>query len=1402
MKKILQSFILIFLLTTILPTGIYGEELNEKNSVAYSEKEGKRTYYRTIVDAVNAGMSTGLLITMSNDWTLTSPMNVVEGRTLKIEMNGHSIRRLDFTSRNYSSVGHVIVMHANSKLYLYGNNVPNCTFHISATSFRTEREITSGGLVYGGVANDGGGIYMKKKSELHLENTAIGVNYAKNGGGIYVDGQDCQIYLDKGAKITQNDGEGGGIYSNADGTHIHLNGSSSIDNNNIDGIGDSGGGIYFNYSWFSVESEDKTGAIRNNNSTQNGGGIYVCSKFWGSNNGTIKNLIIENNKVDKNGGGVYIDQNNITIENCIIRDNESYYNGGGVYSNGKTTIKSSTITGNKCNQGPIVNNNDEGGGVYAASGYDIKITGSTVIRNNYRMNPNKIQWWNPEMGGVHLGNYKSGYYGYSDDDVFLGSSSVYILANGLDAKTSLIGIRTGDLSDRVVVKNFDGFSWGHTFFFNLANNFHFGTANNDTELWQRKGVDKYTVRINGKSVGTYNFEQEVTINGNTKTAIFKSWECSNFDLTDKQKENPVLKFKMPGYDVDLTAVYTTSSAEDVVLTVEAPVVGTNLYVIGSLSWTTNDVGHKYSTYLTWLELQADGTYKEVSGVAKANTTYAVKATIEKDGSKFLMFEDTDTSKVKVVYKNAKNESVDYASASVDTNGSLNIQGKGVQTLEGTYKLTKAFQTIKVEEGTSKEDLLKMFPNSVSASNDLSSTTFVDFIIDKNSINVDSIISDGVVVKPANNIFTLKAKVVSQDGIKLASDTVTFYINVIDKAVDINEIPDTTIYVNVGDDVNSLIAKLKDVSKVTVTGSNGNKYILNSRFIANTKLTKIFTDSGLVNNYKVVAQDADYVFEREMYASFSDNLNLNVNKARFIIKVSSTQSDTSNDINIEDESLLTSDEMDNQSIDEVVNYDNQIALTSMEDAPAVVDETSNNVHTYDGGYGLPSVNVSKEEGTYNSTNLTSDEDDKLSLSVELSPSESIDSLKIYYNLYSTDGRIVQTNVEYKGSITLSAEKGEYIGYVLETWTDLEGEKGDIQTLNYVIDNSTRTITVITNYVEDGTQIEEPKVLTYAYGEEDLLVNVPIIENHEIFSWVYVAGGDNESAGQNNENGEYTLTIEKLTSNATLTISYYPVVTKLSLNFDSLVVGNNLPSVSSIIATLSNGETKDVTGFFDLENVEWYSNDITTVKQDSTYVAKLKIKDDDVFTKYSLSDDGLVLSDNDKYSTIIYSDDTNSYAVFIFDTYKESDSTLNIDYSIDSLEVLPYSDVTYENALSAGSLVDAYNIPTKLSAILIDNNTNEVFTYDLDVVWDDNFTMGFEPNNANSQQLIIKGKLALPNYIHNPNGLDETITLTINVLGKDSYKNKVLTCEESMGSLNWTWSESKKACVYRVSNTSVE
>ena len=49
---------------------------------------------------------------------------------------------------------------------------------------------------------------------------------------------------------------------------------------------------------------------------------------------------------------------------------------------------------------------------------------------------------------------------------------------------------------------------------------------------------------------------------------------------------------------------------------------------------------------------------------------------------------------------------------------------------------------------------------------------------------------------------------------------------------------------------------------------------------------------------------------------------------------------------------------------------------------------------------------------------------------------------------------------------------------------------------------------------------------------------------------------------------------------------------------------------------------------------------------------------------------------------------------------------------------------------------------------------------------------------------------------------TVSNTSKAGPKDLNGDGVISCDEEMGSANWIWSESKKACVYKVSNTSVK
>ncbi len=1383
MRKPLSNFIKCLVLTLLFVTILPSNVLAENTIYAYSgEGENRKNYY-SIQEAMNASR-TGVTVVMNVDWFVNSPIDIVEGTTSKIEMNGHKIQR---NASGKKSDGHVFLMHARSKLYLYGNGDPDHSFNYDYSG--NNYNFNSGGLVCGGSSSDGGGIYMKKSAELHIENVTIAFNRANNGGGIYVDGQDCQIYMDKKAIIEYNSADGSGIYSDADGTHIHINGNSEIRLNNTLSPSKYGGGVYFNKSWFSIESEDKTGAIRNNRVTSKGAGIYVCSKFWGSNNGTIKGLTIENNESHGSGGGLYLDQNNTTIETCVIKNNSSSSDGAGIYSNGKNTISNSTIMYNRCNQAATINGNREGGGVYAASGYDIKITGSTVIRGNQRMNPNTYQWWNPDAGDLDLGDYVPGHFGYSDDDVFLGGSSVYILANGLDASTSLIGIRTGNLSDRVVVKNFNGFSWGHTFFFNLANDFHFGTANNDTELWQRKGVDKYTLRVNGKSVGTYNFGDTVKVSGSSKTGIFNSWSCNGLDLTDTQKRSSSLEFKMPAYDVELTATYTTSGAEEAILTVSAPVVGSDLYALGKLNWTINKIGYTSSIPLTWYEKDGDN-YKEVTGTAKANTAYMVKITAGKDGSKNMIFDGLKIENVKVIYETTKDQTTKYAaSATVDSNGTLNVQGFDITSVAGTYNVVNIYSSIKVEEGTSKEDLIKALPTLAKATNSLSKTSTIDVSLDASNTDVSALLSEGKVAKPASgNKYTINVPIAKKEGLTYNCDSVTVTVYVTDKSASLKSVVDTSIEVEEGTDAKDIIKGLKEAYTGKATLNSGDTTTVALRYLTNANLTKKFKEIGLVDNDgKAISSDNPYEFTRDVYALAASNINVGDVKAKFIVIV--------------------------KKKDDISNNQN-IVLTSLEDQILLVDETYQDDD-------VPTVKSNIEENVYsvldvNKDKITVGENDLLSLNVTLSIDDIEDiTPTIKYVVYSenADNTYIEENKgTYTSPIVLSATKGSLKSYIIKTWFEVDDEVSDEEYYAYTVDNTICLINVYTNLTDNNPDNAKPyKTLIYNYGDTNINIALPIIEGYK-----YNRHDSLTSEIKEHENDEYLLTVTSLTKDVDITTYYYPTITKLTIENASLNVGDSLPTISKVTATLSNGTTTDVTEYFDLNNINWNEND-TSVQYDTLYVATLNTKNNDknlaITETYILGDDVILDDENSGYTTYVYQNEGESiyHVDFIFDVIYDGTDT-SISYNLKSINDVNYPEISYEQALSLNkveygqdlgyTIVDNYNLPAKVSV-----NLEGGLEDSLAIEWNNYFTTSFDPNNYDVQELVIEGTLIKPDYIKADN-FNNKITLRIKVKAKQGYipnevieesTNKAITCEEYMKSKDWTWSESKKACVYKVSNT---
>ena len=726
LSKLFQCLLLCVLFVTVIPTIALAEG---EDAYAYSESNGVKTYYYSLNDAMNASR-TDLTIVMNKDWELSSPLNIVEGTTSKIEMNGHVIKRVD-SCVNFCSDKEVVTMHPNSNLYLYGNLNPSAeyTFNFRQKSiYKTE---TSGGFIGNGRTSGGTGFYMKKGSKLYMDNVTICGHSASDGGGVYINGEDCEVHMSNGSKISYNlSTNGGGIYSNDDGTHIFLNSNSKIYKNEAS----NGGGIYFNYSWFSIEG-DGTGVISDNEVTNGkGGGILVNSRTFGSNNGTISGITVQSNDA-KYGGGIYLDQHNTTVKNCKIYGNDASYDGGGIYNNGRNTIENSEIKGNRCNLFPGTNTNYEGGGIFASSNYDLTFKGKVIVKDNKRKNPDTSCYWcypgmvfNPDRAG------------YTYDDVFLNSATynAYILANDIDTN-SQIGIRTGNSKDRLVVKNLASYDYGYTFFMNLGESYHVGFESNDKQLWQRLGATNYIVKVDGEEQGRYPIgTKNVTVVANSSEAnkAFDSWSSNDaVSLSESQLKSRTISFTMPSMEVDFTTNYITA-AHDISLKVNELTVNGTFPSQADLVWTNDISACTKKVDISWYKNTENGYQKVMpSDTVEEGVAYMFTTSINKktEGNQKLAFsDDLKQEDVNILYGNTKIKSISF---SLNDEGTLSLSTDSV--VVGKDKLSYVVPiVVTVEEGITRSDLISLINNNKKT--EAVSTNYKEYSVSINDINENTL----------------------------------------------------------------------------------------------------------------------------------------------------------------------------------------------------------------------------------------------------------------------------------------------------------------------------------------------------------------------------------------------------------------------------------------------------------------------------------------------------------------------------------------------------------------------------------------------------------------------------------------------------------------------------------------
>ena len=1155
MKKIIKCLVLSLLLITILPIGVLADN---SNAYAYSEdSSGKQTFYNSVQDAMNATRR-GLTVIMNKDWEISSPIDIVEGTTSKLEMNGYRIKRTGTSDTTHT--GEVFTLHPNSSLYLSGNlkKETSFTFKHGTYSLDPVYTITSGGLVTGGDTYNGGAIYMKKKSKLYLDNVALSGNTARNdGGAIFVNNEDCEIYMSNNAQISYNKaGDGGGIYSDADGTHIHMSNGAQIYKNHSSS---DGGGIYFNYSWFTLDNEGGTTSIHDNSSHDSGGAIFVETKSKGSNNGRISGLDIYNNTSIGSGGALYLRQKNITIKNCTIRDNIAAKYGGGIYNANDNRIENTTITGNKCNYQKTNGTNYKGAGIYSARSNDITLAGKVIIKNNLRMN---------ELEKNITDTYFIGHSGWRDDDIFLYTSNTwgvyaYAIADNVDP-SSLIGLYTDvENKDRLLVKNLGSFTYGHTFFLDDATKLHVEYIANDNALWQRTGTTQYSLIINGVEREKIDFRgTSATYDANKSTVLFDYWEAEGIDLTDEQKHNAQICIKsMPARDVILTAHYsTTKETEDITLTVNAPTVGALLPTTGIFSWIDNtsgkDVVRQMEIPVSW-KVQTS----EVSGIAQ-DKDYKVYAEVKSDTSKNLLF-GGNSKNIKIVYQTGTSQEVTTCSPTFVEQGNwtIGITGGEISALKTKYSVKNYSQKLDVGVGESLSVFLDELPKTVNAVATNGNTVTLDLEAPSED-QYAKFIKDGVVTKGSAKSYTVKLKIKNPNNLNINKKEISVKVSFVEQKSKVISIPEVNIdFADGGSCVNMMQMienKIIDAVAVDKDGKQFNcklkikgninyinfEYPLRVRGIVSSSLKVDFTVRRLPDD-----QDNTYVYYADVEVQDGDKSTLRLGedtKVKVVFNIVK-KADGSSSPKLK---VVKLNDTQNYSFEDkaVVDYEDEVNNEVVQDTTneIVIEDSQEVTNGFDDEFTLDEendqANLDNEEVTNQDDEIQDEFDNQLDEDIELyNVDEEVDKVELIFEIENYDDLVRDyTNVYY------SVDDGKS-NTCSSRYIPLSGSKND---------TAIHTLKV---WASNGDVSSEETAYYYSFYENDLTAPSVNLDSGE-----YTAN-DTENTTYDSETGDLTLNVPITNTVDGATIHY--LYSKYGDTYGDWIEGNT----SEVNLTASAGET---------------------------------------------------------------------------------------------------------------------------------------------------------------------------------------------------------------------------------------
>ena len=292
--------------------------------------------------------------------------NANDGKTIAVgaDLNGSDKDRLllEGSVRNVTIdlCGHTVDLKRTSK------GETKHVFEAKGGAALTVKDSLRTGIITGGWADNGGGIYVNNDSTVNLQYVTVRGNKAgSDGGGIYVKGTLNMI----GGSVYGNTAgdEGGGIYTSDDKSAvIILNGVEITANTSKKG----GGGLYLQLKDNGSSITDCT--ITHNESKTDGGGLFAY--VYSGKALTIDNTHIDSNTAGDEGGGVNISNGTIEMTDCSVSGNKAKSGGAVNIKNnafyGSITVSEEALLVALSAENTKFNNNtasSEGGGIYTKS---------------------------------------------------------------------------------------------------------------------------------------------------------------------------------------------------------------------------------------------------------------------------------------------------------------------------------------------------------------------------------------------------------------------------------------------------------------------------------------------------------------------------------------------------------------------------------------------------------------------------------------------------------------------------------------------------------------------------------------------------------------------------------------------------------------------------------------------------------------------------------------------------------------------------------------------------------------------------------------------------------------------------------------------------------------------------